>query len=424
MEESSDPTAGRISERVRAIEPQQIRVLFDLAAEAEAGSDRDLVHMELGEPDFDTPEHVVEAASEAARAGRTNYTPNAGIPELRGAIADRHAEGSEQSVDSSTERERPDAPGPERERLVDPDTEVVVTTGGVEAIYLALLAAADPGEEVVVPTPAWPNPISGARLAGADPVEVPMPAERGFEPDPDRIVDAIGPDTAVVTLTSPSNPTGRVVSPDAVQRVVAAAADHDAYVLADEVYRELTYGETPPRVADLADPGEREWVLSVGSVSKTYAMTGWRVGWLVGPADVCGQVTKIRESTTSCVNTPAQYAALAALTGPQAPVQEMKAAFGERREYVLDRIDAIPGVSCPRPEGTFYVFVDVSALDGPSMDVAKRLLADYDLVAAPGSAFGAGGEGYLRFSFANSPDRLEAGFDRFEAMVRAELDEG
>jgi len=403
MEESSDPDAGRISDRVRAVEPQQIRVLFDLAADAEAGSDRDLVHLELGEPDFDTPEHVVDAASDAARAGRTNYTPNAGIPELRAAIADRHTDGSERSV--------------------DPDSAVVVTTGGVEAIYLALLTAADAGEEVVVPTPAWPNPISGARLVGADPVEVPMPAERGFDPDPDRIVDAIGPDTAAVTLTSPSNPTGRVFSPDAVRRVVTAAADHDAYVLADEVYRTLTYEETPPRVADLADPEEREWVLSVGSVSKTYAMTGWRVGWLVGPADVCGEVTKIRESTTSCVNTPAQYAALAALTGPRESVRAMKAAFRERREYVLDRIDAIPGVSCPRPEGAFYVFVDVSALDGPSMDVAKRLLADYDVVAAPGSAFGAGGEGHLRFSFANSPDRLEAGFDRFEAMVRAELDE-
>jgi aspartate aminotransferase len=403
MDEPSDPVPGRVSERVRAVEPQQIRVMFDLAAEAEAAGDRDLVHLELGEPDFDTPEHVVDAATEAARTGRTKYTHNAGIAQLRAAIAERHTETSTR-------------------RSVDPHSDVVVTTGGVEAIYLAILTAADPGEEVVVPTPAWPNPISGARLAGADPVEVAMPADRGFEPDPERIVDAIGPNTAAVTLTSPSNPTGRVFSPDAVRRVVTAAADHEAYVLADEVYRELTYGETPPRVADLADPEEREWVLSVGSVSKTYAMTGWRVGWLVGPADVCGQVTKIRESTTSCVNTPAQYAARAALTGPREPVQEMQAAFRERREYVVDRIDAISGVSCPRPEGAFYAFVDVSALDGSSMAVAKRLLDDYDVVAAPGSAFGAGGEAYLRFSFANSLDRLEAGFDRFEALVRAELD--
>ena len=401
MDESSDQPAGRVSERVRAVEPQGIRELFDLAAEAD-GPDRDLVHLELGEPDFDTPEHVVEAATDAARAGRTNYTHNAGIARLRAAIADRHTADSERSV--------------------DPDSGVVVTTGGVEAIYLAILTAADPGDEVVVPTPAWPNPISGARLAGADPVEVPMPADRGFEPDPERIVDAIGPDTAAVTLTTPSNPTGRVFSPEAVQRVVTAAAEHGAYVLADEVYRELTYGETPARVADLVDPDEREWVLSVGSVSKTYAMTGWRVGWLVAPAHVCGQVTKIRESTTSCVNTPAQYATVAALTGPREPVREMKAAFRERRDYVLDRIDAIPGVGCPRPEGAFYVFVDVSALDGSSRDVAKRLLDERDVVAAPGSAFGAGGEGHLRFSFANSLDRLETGLDRFEAMVRAELE--
>ena len=400
MEEPSDPSASRVSERVSAVEPQGIRVMFDLAAEAESRGETDLIHLELGEPDFETPAHVVEAAHEAAASGRTNYTHNAGIPELRAAIAERVS-------------------GPDRP--VDPDSEVVVTTGGVEALYLSILAAADPGQEVVVPTPAWPNPISGARLAGAEPVEVPLPAERGFEPDADRIVDAIGPDTAAVVLTSPSNPTGRVASPETVERVVAAAADHGAFVLADEVYRELVYGDAPPRAADLAGHGEREWVITVESVSKTYAMTGWRVGWLAGPADLCGQVTKIHESTTSCVNTPAQHAALAALTGPQGPVVEMQAAFRERRGYVLDRIDAIPGVSAARPEGAFYAFVDVNGLEGSSLDIAKRLLSEYGVVAAPGSAFGAGGEGYLRFSFANSRDRLEAGLDRFEAMARAEL---
>ena len=391
------PDAARVSERVQAVEPQGIRAMFELAAE----QDGDIVHLEFGEPDFDTPDHVVEVAVDAARAGRTNYTANAGVADLRAAVADALA--------------RDGCPKP------DPDSEVVVTTGGVEALHLAIHTVADPGEEVVVPAPAWPNPISQAKLADATPVEVPMPAEEGFAPDADRIVEAIGPDTAAVLLTSPSNPTGRMFSESAVERVVTAAADHDAFVLADEVYRELTYAERPPRTAAVADRLDREsWVLTVGSVSKAYAMTGWRVGWLAGPADVIGQVTKIRESTTSCVNTPAQYAALAALTGPREPVEEMREAFADRREYVLDRIDDIEGVSAAPPEGAFYAFVDVSALAGSDTEIAKRLLADRGVVTAPGSAFGAGGAGHLRLSFANGLDRLEIGLDRFEAMVAAD----
>jgi aspartate aminotransferase len=385
---------SRVSERARAVEPQGIREMFDLAAE----QDGDLVHLEFGEPDFHTPDHVVDAAVEAARAGRTKYTANAGIADLRAAVADALA--------------RDGGPRP------DPASEVVVTTGGVEALHLAIHTVADPGEEVVVPTPAWPNPISQATLADAVPVEVPMPAADGFAPDADRIVDAIGPDTAAVLLTSPSNPTGRVFPEASVERVVTAAADHGAFVLADEVYRDLTYAERPPRTAAVADRLDREsWVLTVGSVSKAYAMTGWRVGWLAGPADVVGQVTKIRESTTSCVNTPAQYAAVAALTGPREPVEEMRAAFAERREYVLDRIEEIDGLSVAPPEGAFYAFVDVSAMSGSDTEIAKRLLTDHGVVTAPGSAFGAGGEGHLRLSFANGLDRLETGLDRFEAMV-------
>ncbi|WP_436912347.1 pyridoxal phosphate-dependent aminotransferase [Halosimplex marinum] len=401
MTERDDTGPGtgpsRISERARAVEPQGIREMFDLAAE----QDGDPVHLEFGEPDFDTPAHVVEAAHEAATAGRTNYTANAGVAELRGAVADRLAEDG--------------GPRP------DPESEVVVTTGGVEALHLAIHAVADPGDEVVVPTPAWPNPVSQAKLADATPVEVPMPAEQGFAPDPERIVDAIGPDTAVVLLTSPSNPTGRVFPESAVERVVAAAADHDAFVLADEVYRELTYADRPPRTAAVAGRIDREsWVLTVGSVSKAYAMTGWRVGWLAGPADVVGQVTKTREHTTSCVNTPAQHAAVAALTGPRERVDEMREAFAERRAYVLDRVDEIPAVSVAPPEGAFYAFVDVSPLSGSDTEIAERLLTDHGVVTAPGSAFGAGGEGHLRLSFANGLDRLETGLDRFAAMIETD----
>lgn len=397
MDPRTHPESTRLARRVEAVEPQRIRVMFDLAAR----QDGDLVHLEFGEPDFDTPEHVVEAAAAAARDGRTKYTSNAGIRELREAIATR----------LSAE------PGPD----VDPDSEVIVTTGGVEALHLAIHAVADPGEEVVIPTPAWPNVIEQARLAGAVPVEVPMPAAEGFEPDPEAICEAIGPDTAAVSLTSPSNPTGRTVPEAGIERIAETAADHGAYVLADEVYRELTYGDRPRRAAAVTD--HDEWVLSVNSLSKTYAMTGWRVGWLAGPADVIDVLATIHEYTTSCVNTPAQHAAIAALTGPREPVERMKETFRSRREYVLDRLEAIPHVSAGRPEGGFYVFIDVSALEGSSMAIAKRLLRDRGVVTAPGSAFGEGGEGHLRVSFANDRDRLATGLDRLEAMVRSELGE-
>ena len=387
----------RTSNRVNAVTPQQIRTLYDLSLAHDAP---DLVHLEFGEPDFETPAHVVDAAVQAARDGKTKYTANAGIVELRREIARWVAETTGVTV--------------------DPGSEVVVTTGGVEALFLAILSVADPGEEIVVPTPAWPNTISQATLAGATPIEVPLPEANGFDLEPERVIDAITADTAAVVLTSPSNPTGRVFDVDAMEHVVEAAARHGAYVIADEVYRELSYGPAQPSLRErTAHP---EHVLTVKSFSKTYAMTGWRVGWLYGPADVVSQMTKIRESTTSCVSTPSQYAAIAALTGPQEPVREMKAAFAERREYVLGRIDALPRVSCPPPDGAFYVFLDAGALDGSSMDLAKRLLYEYDVVTAPGSAFGAAGEGYLRLSFANGLDRLEAGLDRIERLVRDELD--
>ncbi|ADJ13927.1 pyridoxal phosphate-dependent aminotransferase [Halalkalicoccus jeotgali] len=382
-----------VSNRVAGIEPQQIRRLFDLASDHDAD---DIVHLELGEPDFPTPAHVIDAAAVAARDGETNYTPNAGIDSLRRAIADRlRADG----VDA------------------DPDR-VVVTTGGVEALYLTLLTVTDPGDEVVVPTPAWPNPLSQARLAGATPVPVPLSPADGFAFDADRIIDTITDRTGAVIVTSPSNPTGRVFDTAAMERVVDAAARHDAYVIADEVYHELTYDRRPDRLAAVTDHPER--VVTIDSCSKTYSMTGWRVGWLSGPKPVTTAVTKIHESTTSCVNTPAQYAAVAALTGTDAPVREMQAAFEYRRDAIVDRLDAIPAVSAPRPEGAFYAFVDVSALSGSSMEIAQQLLFEYDVVAAPGSAFGPGGEEYLRFSFANDLDRIERGLDRFEQLVRDE----
>ena len=299
------------------------------------------------------------------------------------------------------------------EHVVD---EVVVTVGGMEALHLATLAVVGPGEDLLYPGPAWPNYETQALLADGRPVEVPLSAADGYALDADGLLDRMGPDTAAVVLTTPSNPTGRVYDPDAIRAVVAAAADHDAYVIADEVYAGLTYDREPRGVAALT--GHPDHVLTVGSCSKTYAMTGWRLGWLAGDRSVIDRVVTIRESTTACASSVAQYAAIAALTGPQAPFREMFVAFRRRRDYVVDRLAAMDGVTAPRPEGAFYAFLDPDVA-AESLPLAKHLLSEHGVVLAPGSGFGAAGEGRLRLSFANSMDRLEEGLDRIAAGIAA-----
>lgn len=378
---------AELSTRARSITRSQIRVLFDLA-ERTGG---DLVRLEVGEPDFDTPAHVVDAAHEGALAGHTHYTASAGIRPLREAIAEYAAENHGVDV------------GPEG---------VVVTNGGNEAMLLAALATLDPGDELLLPTPAWPNYWAHAEFADATPVEVPMPEP--YDLDADRVVEAMGPATGAVVLNTPNNPTGRVYDDDEIRAVVEAAAAHDAHVVADEVYGDLVYDEEFRGTAALT--GHPDHVVTVNSCSKTFAMTGWRVGWLAGAPDVAETVASMHEPTTSCASSVSQQAALAALTGDQEPFEEMFEAFRERRDYVVDRVAAMDGAAAPRPEGAFYAFLDVD-LPGSSLEVAKRLCTDHGVVLAPGGGFGEVGEGSLRLSFANSLDRIEAGLDRLEAAL-------
>ncbi len=391
MESQADgELAPRLSRRATVVERSPIRLMFDLADEYDA---EDLVHLEIGEPDFDTPDHIVSAGCDAAKAGETHYTANAGILPLREAIAADLA---------------PDID-------VDPRSEVTVTSGAMEALHLTMQTVVDPGDEVVIPTPAWPNYVTHVQMAGATPVEVPLAADESFALDPDRIGSAITDDTAAIILTSPSNPTGQVYDPDAVREVIRVAADHGTYVVADEVYKDLVYDDQPTGIAGYTDTSDI--VLTVGSVSKTYAMTGWRVGWLVGPTEIVAAANKLHESTTACASSVSQQAALTALTGTREPVEEMRSAFAERRKYVMDRVADLPGVRAPTPDGTFYAFLDFSHLNEPSLDLSKRLMYDYDVVTAPGSGFGEGADGWIRVSFANSLARLEQGFDRIERML-------
>jgi aspartate aminotransferase len=357
------------------------------------------VHLEIGEPDFDTPEHIVKAAAKAAANGETHYTANTGLPALREGIADQVE--SRHGVD------------------VDPETHVSATTGAMEALFLAIQATVDPGAEVVVPTPTYPNYLTQIRMADGVPVTVPLSADCGFELDPAVVTAAIGENTAAVILNSPANPTGRVYEQESIEAIIEAAAVHEAYVIVDEVYLDLVYDrDAVPVLAETASP---EHVISVNSFSKSYAMTGWRIGWLTASEDVIAGVSKLHEGTPSCPSSISQNAAIAALDGSQEPVQRMRKAYRERRDFVVTRVGNIPELSCATPEGTFYAFLDVSSLEGTSLDIAKRLLFDYNVVVAPGEGFGMVGRHHLRLSFATGLDQLERGLDRLANMVRDEV---
>lgn len=386
----------RVASRTRPIQSSKIREMFDLAESL----DGDLVRLEIGIPDFQTPDHVIDAAAAAAKGGATTYTAEAGTIELREAIA----EYSSRHFDLE----------------LDPMDGVEVTVGGMEAVFLAMLTLAEQDSEVLVPTPAWPNYVMQAHLADATPVEVPLPAERGFEFDADLIIEHMSMDTDLIIVNSPANPTGRVHDIGDIRAVVEAAADYDAYVVADEVYKALTFEGSSESILSLLEYPEH--VLHVNSTSKQFAMTGWRLGWLAGSSEVMSTVRKIHPATTSCASSVSQAAALEALTGPQEPFEEMYAAFAERRDFVAARCGELPYVSVAHPEGAFYAFLDVSVLDGSSMEIAERLARGFGVITAPGTGFGAGGEGFIRVSYANSLERLEVGFDRIEEMLRAELD--
>jgi aspartate aminotransferase len=265
-----------------------------------------------------------------------------------------------------------------------------------------------------VPTPEWTNYAAQIGLAGGEPVRVPLDPDTGFDLDADRIIEAMSDDTDAVVLCRPNNPTGRVYDEDSVRAVVEAAADHEAYVIADEVYERLTYEGSRTSAAALGEP---EWVLSVNSFSKGYAMTGWRLGWLAGPTDVVDAAQVIRQQFSLCSSSVAQQAGLAALTGPQEPFEEMVDTYQERREFALERIESIPELDCVAPEGAFYLFCDATSIPGESMDVALDMLDKEGVSVTPGSGFGDAGQGYLRMSYATALDDLAEGFDRIERYL-------
>ena len=367
----------------------RIREIMDLAWE-----DPEAIHLEVGEPDFPTPPHIIEAAHEAARAGHTRYAPNAGLPGLREALSEKVAarNGYEASPD-----------------------QIVVTQGGIQALYLVLRALLEPGDEVLLSDPAWPNFRMIAHLLGARVLSYPLVAEGDFLPRPEDLERLVTPRTRAILVNSPSNPLGTVLPRELAQTLLDFAREHGLWFIADEVYDELVFDDTFVSVGSVADPDDR--LVSVYSFSKVYAMTGWRVGYLVAPPDLATILTGMQEPIVSCVNTPTQMAALAALNGPQQVVGEMRDAYRERRDELLEVLDR-GGLASSRPSGAFYVWADVSGASVPSMDLARSLIENEHVAVAPGSAFGELGEGYVRLSLASSREDLIGGASRLVHFVQ------
>ena len=376
---------------IAQLPPSPIRRIYERAL----GMD-DVVFFSLGEPDFDTPPQVIEAAVASLRRGETHYTPNAGLPALRRAIAEDLRDYDGVSY--------------------DPDGEIAVTSGGMEALLLALLTVIEPGDEVILPDPSYTNYRDQILIAKGVPVYVPVREESGFQFDPADLERAVTPRTRAIMLNTPANPTGGVASRALLQEIAALAVRRDLYVLFDEVYKSLFYGEEPFfNIA--AAPGMRERTLVIDSCSKTYAMTGWRVGWIAGPARVVGCIPKLQENVCSCVPAFVQHAAACALRTAGADAARMRDAYRRRRDVIVRGINAIPGLSARTPEGAFYLFVNIQETGLTSEAFAMRLLEEGRVALSPGSAFGPSGEGFVRISYASDEAVLREGVARIAAFM-------
>jgi aspartate aminotransferase len=394
---------SRVSARIGSI-AESATLKVDARAKALQAQGRPVISYAAGEPDFPTPDHIVEAAVVAARDPRNHrYTPAAGLPDLREAIAEKTRRDSGLDV---------------------PASQVIVTNGGKQGVYQAFATLLDPGDEVLMPTPYWTTYPEAIRLAGGVPVEVFAGADQDYLVTVEQLEAARTPRTKVLLFVSPSNPTGSVYSREQTAAIGEWAEANGLWVISDEIYQNLTYDGVEATSIVEAVPALADRTILVNGVAKTYAMTGWRVGWMVGPADVIKAAGNLQSHLSSNVANISQRAAIAALTGPQEPVETMRQAFDRRRKTIVAELNRIDGFVTPNPQGAFYVYPDVTGLFGrtidgvtptTSLEVADLLLEKAEVAAVPGEAFGP--SGYLRFSYALGDEPLLEGIRRLQSLL-------
>lgn len=356
---------------------------------------RSIVHLEIGEPDFQTPQHIIDAAKQALDEGWTHYGPAQGLPELRAAIADY----------VSASRGIP----------VDADR-VCVVPGGKPIIFFPMLALLEAGDEVIYPNPSFPIYESMIKFCGATPVPMPLLEDRGFSFDLNLFRDKLSARTKMVILNSPANPTGGVIPADDIEAIAGMLRDRDVIVLSDEIYSRMSYGKQPVSIATF--PGMQEKTIILDGFSKTYAMTGWRMGYGVMPKFLVNPVNTLMVNSNSCTASFTQRAGIAALRGPQGPSEAMIAEFRRRRDAFVVALNEIPGFRCAMPEGAFYAFPNIEGTGWKSKPLADALLEQAGVACLSGTAFGAYGEGYIRFSYANSMENLMEAVKRVGEFLR------
>lgn len=383
----------RLADRMSVLGTESAFAVLAKARALEAQGRR-VVHLEIGEPDRPTPPHVVRAAEQALEQGRTKYVPSAGIAPLRQSVATHLADTG---------------------RLTTSPEQVVITPGGKPVMFFTLLALCQAGDEVIVPDPGFPMYASITAATGAVPVALPLRQVNGFRLDPDELRSLVTPRTRVLVLNSPHNPCGSVLTEQDVQEVAQIALEHDLVVLSDEIYSSLGYDGACPSVLGVEGMPERTVLLD--GWSKTFSMTGWRLGYGVFPAELVEPVTRLLVNSVSCVPEFVQHAGIAALEGPWDAVVEMREEYRQRRDLVVERLAGIDGVRCVTPSGAFYAFPDVSGLGLPSTALADDLLVRAGVACLPGTAFGAHGEGFLRLSYATGRDELDTALAAFAQYV-------
>jgi len=359
---------------------------------------REIVHLEIGEPDFATADHIVEAGVRALREGWTHYGPSAGLPQLREAVAEEVAR--------------------RRGIPVDP-SQVVITPGGKPIMFFTILALVDRGDEVVYPNPGYPIYESMINFVGGRAVPYSFREDHDFDIDVGQIIDKITDRTRLLILNSPQNPTGGLTPREALAELARAVADRDLFILSDEIYSRLIYEGEHASIAQFG--GLRERTIILDGFSKTYAMTGWRLGYGVMPSGLAQQVTKLQTNATSCTASFTQVAGVAALRGDQSGVDAMREEFRRRRSVIVEGLNRIPGFRCRQPHGAFYVFPNITATGRDSKTLANAILNEAGVACLSGTAFGAWGEGYLRFSFANSVENIQKALDWMGEWVKKNL---
>lgn len=363
----------------------------------------DVISFGVGEPDFDTPDHIKEAAIEAIDAGFTKYTPASGIPELREAICSKFKK------DNNLEYK---------------PSQILVSCGAKHSIYNAVQVLCDDGDEVIVPAPYWVSYPEMVNLAGGKPVILPTSIETGFKITAKQLEESLTPKTSLLILNTPSNPTGAIYTREELEEIADVCVKHNIAVISDEIYEKLIYEGEHVSFASIS-PQVKDITITVNGVSKAYSMTGWRIGYAAGPGDVIEAMGNLQSHSTSNATSISQKAALAGLLGPQEPLEAMRIEFNKRRDYMVSRLNDMPGVKCLTPPGAFYVYPDVSAIIGRKLAgqtvtndsiLADILLEDARIAVVPGAAFGT--EGNLRFSYATSMEKIEEGLDRLEEILK------